>query len=538
MLDATRIWGYPSSSEPFNFKNADVNLDGKIDDFDYIYILNKVYYNWELPHTCGNYYTDIEIINTEQHKTILSCSCKGEILTIARNHEYINGECICGSKIVYGDVNNDGSIDMDDVTLLTEMLEGKAVDINELAADVFLDDDIEEFDRDLLLKYVKKEYNGELPHTCEGYTWKKETKVDDVQHKLVYRCDCGEIKSLTVYAEHVFEDGECVCGYKEVKEIILGDINNDGKVNLVDYEELEKYVKGGSNGKTYNLNNADVNLDGNIDIYDVYLIRISKYTGWPNGIELPHQCSNFMQEYEIIDNNKHLKVISCQCKTLMYKISYQHKFKNGKCVCGALESVDIKDIKVGDYIKYSANGYNEWRVLYNNDGQIDIVSVGSVGDFTLEGNGSYLKAVSELNAFANKFKTGLAISARSIGCTATSTATVSSGKWDMTGSPYEDRLYEKDINQLKNNGLVQSDKEVWLASRAIEGVLGGTAGKVRTLLANGSTNSHKLQSYTLFGQTDRKSKTFGFRPVISLPANLIVVAGDGKTLDTAFELSK
>lgn len=212
--DATRIWGYSSSKDPFNFENADVNLDGKIDDFDYIYILNHVHHDWKLPHTCGKYYTRMETGDTENHATILSCDCYEKLLTAREEHEYVDGKCICGSKIIYGDVNNDGIVDLEDSRLLDKHIEGEDVDINELAADMFLDEDLDIFDYNLLEIYRNGKYEGELPHMCGGYKSKvREEDDDEEEHRVRYSCDCNEIV-FNESEEHEFEDGECECGYK------------------------------------------------------------------------------------------------------------------------------------------------------------------------------------------------------------------------------------------------------------------------------------------------------------------------------------
>jgi len=197
----------------------------------------------------------------------------------------------------------------------------------------------------------------------------------------------------------------------------------------------------------------------------------------------------------------------------------------------------IETLPIGSYIKYTAGGYSGWRILFNNNGQLDIVSTGSVSDYTLRGNSGYLNAIQNLNAFAGNYVAGYATKARSIGCTSASTPSFSSGSWNMTGNPYEDTLYDTDVNQLKNYGLVQTDKEVWLASRRIEGVTFGTKGQVRTLLTDGNRDYWTLQEYYLTGMQNDREVTKGFRPVVSLSSGLHVVSGDGNSESTAYVLS-
>lgn len=200
----------------------------------------------------------------------------------------------------------------------------------------------------------------------------------------------------------------------------------------------------------------------------------------------------------------------------------------------APELAPASAIAVGSYIDYTANGYGSWRVLFNNSGQLDIISAGSVGTYTLSGKDGYYNAVSLLNGHAANWGGGTyATAARCMGCTSESTASFSGGHFAMTGSPYEDSLYETDVNQIVANGLTQTDAECWLASRRIEGYNNGwldygTKAQVRTLLTSGS-----LDYWTLFwfafstSYEDSADRTFGFRPVISLQSGLYIASGDG-----------
>ena len=195
----------------------------------------------------------------------------------------------------------------------------------------------------------------------------------------------------------------------------------------------------------------------------------------------------------------------------------------------------VEDVAVGEYIAYSANGYSSWRVLFNNNGQLDLVSAGSVKDVTLSGNSGYCNAVQILNNEASAYVTGIATSGRSIGCTSASQATVTVGdtQASLSSFPFTDTLYTTDFNQIVNNGLVQSDKDVWLASRvesnrkSILGQLVSSNGSVRTITTSGTLDYWSLQTYSKAGWSNDKSHTYGLRPVISLPSGLKVVSGDG-----------
>ena len=54
-------------------------------------------------------------------------------------------------------------------------------------------------------------------------------------------------------------------------EVILGDVNNDGKVNIKDYVKLQKYIL--NNSIEINKDNSDVNNDGKINITDILLLK-------------------------------------------------------------------------------------------------------------------------------------------------------------------------------------------------------------------------------------------------------------------------
>lgn len=205
----------------------------------------------------------------------------------------------------------------------------------------------------------------------------------------------------------------------------------------------------------------------------------------------------------------------------------------------------IKFAAVGSYVQYTANSYSSWRIMYNNNGQLDLVSTGSVENVTLSGNGGYTNCVSTLNSVASKYVTGLATSGRSIGCTSSSQASITVGdtQASLSSSPYTDTLYVTDFNQLVNNGLVQTDKEVWLASRYGEegttlfGNLLNSFGCVRTIKTDGGLDYHQLQNYTKTGWVDDSSHTYGCRPVISFPSGIKIIGGDGLTPETAYQLS-
>lgn len=90
-------------------------------------------------------------------------------------------------------------------------------------------------------------------------------------------------------------------------------------------------------------------------------------------------------------------------------IKYSDEEKNGK---------NLKDeLVLGDYVKYSANGYNNWKVLNidKEKGTVDIISGGIVKNITLEGKDNYDNLDTILQEEVDKYKIGeYVVSARTI----------------------------------------------------------------------------------------------------------------------------
>lgn len=57
----------------------------------------------------------------------------------------------------------------------------------------------------------------------------------------------------------------------DVEEVILGDVNSDGKINIKDYVKLQKYLL--NNDIAINSGNADMNKDGKINVTDCLLLK-------------------------------------------------------------------------------------------------------------------------------------------------------------------------------------------------------------------------------------------------------------------------
>jgi len=148
-------------------------------------------------------------------------------------------------SIIYGDINQDGKVDEKDATLLSQYLAKWNLNLNPnqlLAMDVNLDGKIDGKDQIILARYLAKE---------SGYT------------ELPY--------------------------LNNVKQVVYGDANKDGKVDYIDLNELNLFLQENNQNKFDALAKiaVDLNKDGKIDYVDLtilhgYLKRVSGFEKLPN----------------------------------------------------------------------------------------------------------------------------------------------------------------------------------------------------------------------------------------------------------------
>ena len=148
-------------------------------------------------------------------------------------------------SIIYGDINQDGKVDEKDVTLLSQYLAKWNLNLNPnqlLAMDVNLDGKVDGKDQIILARYLAKE---------SGYT------------ELPY--------------------------LNNVKQVVYGDANKDGKVDYIDLNELNLFLQENNQNKFDALAKiaVDLNKDGKIDYVDLtilhgYLKRVSGFEKLPN----------------------------------------------------------------------------------------------------------------------------------------------------------------------------------------------------------------------------------------------------------------
>lgn len=102
------------------------------------------------------------------------------------------------------------------------------------------------------------------------------TSEDGINWTAVSESYDSHIYQIAFYANKFFAVGPAgtlITGKTELKEYLAGDVNDDKKVNSIDFALLRSYLL----GKTYdiNMNNADINKDGNVNALDFALLRRS-----------------------------------------------------------------------------------------------------------------------------------------------------------------------------------------------------------------------------------------------------------------------
>ena len=143
------------------------------------------------------------------------CSkCEEVIGENSHSHEYENGKCVCGAEeeIIYGDANNDGKVNENDVVSLLRYIEGLEEQIDEKNADVFIDGKIDAMDSNLITRYITK-LSGTLTHDCGSYQI-EDISEDTFVHEITYLCKCGGL-NFSINEAHNFVNGKCVCGAEE-----------------------------------------------------------------------------------------------------------------------------------------------------------------------------------------------------------------------------------------------------------------------------------------------------------------------------------
>ena len=110
----------------------------------------------------------------------------------------------------------------------------------------------------------------EIPAT--DHTWDAYDHDEDGHWRICEACD-----GLSEREEHAYNgEGYCICGYENPEsedDVLFGDANGDGEVNLTDLTRIRKYLAG--DDVEISMDCADVNGDGEVNLTD--LTRMRKY---------------------------------------------------------------------------------------------------------------------------------------------------------------------------------------------------------------------------------------------------------------------
>ncbi len=235
----------------------------------------------------------------------------------------------------------------------------------------------------------------------------------------------------------------------------------------------------------------------------------------------------------------------------------------------------------GDYVKYNTgissvgeNGVVTFRVLYNDDTYgLQIISDKNIEDVTLGTDGEndlvafqtsmndYNNAIAMLNEKAEYYaqSSSYALDGRCVG----SVPTIGTdGKFNAKNTEVEgtffipddytlpsgwtsrdtgcqkwiDENYTTDQTAMQAANILTTKEVYWLASRTLSSYSPGFNFNVRYVYTSGDLYNYFLCGVESDGRTYSYSYERGFRPCISLKSDIKVVAGDGSSEETAYEL--
>lgn len=187
---------------------------------------------------------------------------KGEIIPATGNHEYIDGVCkICGA------------ISLENLPSISG---------NETQNVIIEDTDVSKY-----FKFTPSQ-SGSLTFYSTGSSDTFGRLYDSDMTELAYNDDNGEGMnfriSYNVNARETYvlqigafnssdEAFNVTFNFEPNKETLLGDVNGDGEITIVDSTILQKYIVGQTTLDDETLNVADVNKDGAITVVDATLIQ-------------------------------------------------------------------------------------------------------------------------------------------------------------------------------------------------------------------------------------------------------------------------
>lgn len=187
---------------------------------------------------------------------------KGDIIPATGNHEYIDGVCkICGA------------ISLENFPSISG---------NETQNVIIEDNDVSKY-----FKFTPSQ-SGSLTFYSTGSCDPFGRLLDSNMTELAYNDDNGEDRNFRISYNvnaretYVLQIGAFISSdeafnvtfnFEPNKEALLGDVNGDGEITVVDATILQKYIVGQTTLDDETLNVADVNKDGAVTVVDATLIQ-------------------------------------------------------------------------------------------------------------------------------------------------------------------------------------------------------------------------------------------------------------------------
>lgn len=187
---------------------------------------------------------------------------KGDIIPATGNHEYIDGVCkICGAislenfPSISGNETQNVIIEDTDVSKYFKFTPRQSGSLT-----FYSTGSCDTLGRLLDSNMVELAYNDD--------------NEEDRNFRISYNVNAGETYVLQIGAFDSSDEGFNVTfNFKPNKETLLGDVNGDGEITIVDSTILQKYIVGQTTLDDETLNVADVNKDGAITVVDATLIQ-------------------------------------------------------------------------------------------------------------------------------------------------------------------------------------------------------------------------------------------------------------------------
>lgn len=187
---------------------------------------------------------------------------KGDIIPATGNHEYIDGVCkICGA------------ISLENLPSISG---------NETQNVIIEDTNVSKY-----FKFTPSQsgsltfYSTGSRDTCGRLLDSDMTELaynddneEDMNFRISYNVNAGETYVLQIGAYGSSDEAFNVTfNFEPNKEALLGDVNGDGEITIVDATILQKYIVGQTTLDDETLNVADVNKDGAVTVVDATLIQ-------------------------------------------------------------------------------------------------------------------------------------------------------------------------------------------------------------------------------------------------------------------------